>query len=146
MHCDNEPGMPDCSPIGTVFVSRPRKLDNGRTTARLRICWEPMRDRTGLPGGNTTPTQDGMIAECQRANAEPRRQRDTALARRGSDYTDRLTAAVRDGRPGYRCIGSNISGQGRGREGLESAQTRQSTGMEDRRLATLEGPKRGTVE
>jgi hypothetical protein len=39
----------------------------------------------GLPlnrkpmGGNTTPTQDGMIAECQRANAEPQRQRDTAL-------------------------------------------------------------------
>jgi hypothetical protein len=46
-----------------------------------------------------------MIAECQRANAEPQRQRDTALARRGSDYADRLTAAVRDGRPGYRCFG-----------------------------------------
>jgi hypothetical protein len=30
---------------------------------------------------------------------------DTALARRGSDYADRLTAAVRDGRPGYRCFG-----------------------------------------
>src|SRR6516225_11882223 len=25
------------------------------------------------PGGNTTPTKDGMIAEFQRANAEPRR-------------------------------------------------------------------------
>ena len=46
-----------------------------------------------------------MIAECQRSNAEPRRQRDTALARRGSDYAGRLTAAVRDGRPGYRCFG-----------------------------------------
>ena len=23
------------------------KLENGRTTARLRICWEPIRDRTG---------------------------------------------------------------------------------------------------
>jgi hypothetical protein len=33
-----------------------------------------------------------MIAECQRDNAEPRRQRDRALARRGSDYADRLTA------------------------------------------------------
>ena len=49
--------------------------------------------------------KDGMIAECQRADAETRRQRDTALARRGSDYADRLTAAVRDGRPGYRCFG-----------------------------------------
>jgi len=48
--------------------------------------------------------KDGMIAECQRADAETRRQRDTALARRGSDYADRLTAAVRDGRPGYRCF------------------------------------------
>jgi hypothetical protein len=46
-----------------------------------------------------------MIAECQRANAEPQRQRDTALARRGSDYADRLTATVRDRRPGYRYFG-----------------------------------------
>ena len=90
-----------------LFLSPVReKLENGRTTARLRICWEPMRDRTGWPGGgSTTSTQDGMIAECQRANAEPPRQRDTALAPCGSDYADRLTAAVRDGRPGYRCFG-----------------------------------------
>jgi len=52
-----------------------------------------------------TPTQNGMIAECQRASAEPRGRRDTALARRGSDYAGRLTAAVRDERPRYRCFG-----------------------------------------
>jgi NAD(P)-dependent dehydrogenase (short-subunit alcohol dehydrogenase family) len=57
------------------------------------------------PGGNTTPTQHGMIADCQRANAEPRRQHDTALAGRGSDYADRLTAAVRDGRPATAALG-----------------------------------------
>ena len=30
---------------------------------------------------------------------------DAALARRGSNYADRLTAGVRDGRPGHRCFG-----------------------------------------
>src|ERR1700730_3655191 len=106
MHCGNEPGMPDCSPIGTVLVSRPRKVGE-------RANDGPPPDLLGAdarshgPGGDTTPTQDGMIAECQRANAEPRRQRDTALARGGSDYADRLTAAVRDGRPGYRGFGSD---------------------------------------
>jgi hypothetical protein len=29
MHCGNEPGIPDCSPIGTVFVSI------GRPSSRL---------------------------------------------------------------------------------------------------------------
>src|SRR4029077_2956833 len=104
MHCGNEPGMPDCSPIGTVFVSRPRKVGE-------RANDGPPPDLLGAdarshgPGGNTTPTQDGMIAECQRATPEPRRQRETALARRSSDYADRLAAAVGDGRPGYRCFG-----------------------------------------
>jgi hypothetical protein len=53
--------------------------------------------QTAEPGGRYIINR--MIAECQRANAEPRRQRDTALARRSRIYADRLTAAVRDGRP-----------------------------------------------
>jgi hypothetical protein len=40
-----------------------------------------------------------MIAECQRANAEPQRQRDRELARRGSDYADRLTRRFVTGDP-----------------------------------------------
>jgi hypothetical protein len=46
-----------------------------------------------------------MIAECQRANAEPRRRRDTALARRGSDYAGRLTARFVTGDPATAALG-----------------------------------------
>ena len=106
MHCGNEPGMPDCSPIGTVFVSRPRKVgERANDGPPPDLLGADARSHGLAGGGSTTSTQDGMIAECQRANAEPPRQRDTALAPCGSDYADRLTAAVRDGRPGYRCFG-----------------------------------------
>jgi hypothetical protein len=48
-----------------------------------------------------------MIAECQRANAAPRRQRNATPHWHGSasDFADRLTVAVRDGPPGYRYLG-----------------------------------------
>jgi len=46
-----------------------------------------------------------MIAECQRSNAEPRRQRDTALARRRSDDADRLTARFATGDPAAAALG-----------------------------------------
>ena len=44
-----------------------------------------------------------MIAECQRAKAEPQRQRDTALA--ANTLTDALRRFVM-GDPAYRCFGS----------------------------------------
>jgi hypothetical protein len=47
MHCGDEPGMPDCSPIGMFLSPAREKVENGRTTDRLRVSWEPMRDRTG---------------------------------------------------------------------------------------------------
>src|SRR6266478_3672253 len=108
MHCGNEPGMPDCSPIGTVFVSRPRKVGE-------RANDGPPPDLLGAdarshgPGGNTTPTQDGMIAECQHANAEPRRQRDTALARHGSDYADGSLRRFVTGDPATAALGGFAS-------------------------------------
>ena len=87
-----------CLPSEKSWRTGERRPASGFAGSRCAIA------RAGR-GGSTTSTQDGMIAECQRANAEPPRQRDTALAPCGSDYADRLTAAVRDGRPGYRCFG-----------------------------------------
>ena len=45
MLCGNEPGMPDCSPIGTVFVSRPREVgeraNDSPPSDLLRADWLP---------------------------------------------------------------------------------------------------------
>ena len=40
-------------------------------------------------------TQDDMIAELQRANAELRRERDAAMALRNSEYGERIAIRLR---------------------------------------------------
>ena len=75
MHCGNEPDMPDCSAIGTVFVSRPRKVGERANDGRPPDLLGAECAIARASGGKRTPTQDGMIAECERANAEPQRQR-----------------------------------------------------------------------
>ena len=73
MHCGNEPGMLDCSPIGTVLSPVREKLENGRMTGRLRICWGPIRDRAGR--GETRPRHIPVPGE----GGKVRNRRDQAV-------------------------------------------------------------------
>src|SRR5882762_7681996 len=52
--------------------------------------WRPTRCGPSQPGGTMTATQDDMIAELQRANVDLQQRLDATLARRDSDYNERI--------------------------------------------------------
>ena len=94
MHRSDEAGQPDCSPIGTTFVSRPRQVADLATTASLRIGWDPMGDGPSQPGGDITNTtrDDRRAPACQ-----------FAMPNRGRNATwhwHETTATTRSGSPG----------------------------------------------
>ena len=104
MHCGNEVGMPDCSPIGTAFVSRPRKVGERANDGPPPDLLGADARSHGLAGGKRDPDtrrDDRRMPACQcRTAAATRHGTGT-----GAATTQTVTAAVRDGRPGYRCFG-----------------------------------------
>src|SRR5262245_51029668 len=72
--CEREPARRDHPPSETSWRSGERGLP-------LVSPGDHCEPGAGHPGGNMATTQDDIIAELQRANAELRRERDAALAR-----------------------------------------------------------------